>query len=193
MKRGHAMMISQPALMSLNATWQRLMRTSAGDAEPAAGEALHAQDPVLVGTMQDGVDVAAEPSLMVAAVDGGESRAPAARQEGQANPDAIDASAPLAANERRARAAALRAMAFGRDRRFDAARAAFAEAAGLDPLLDLTRTPAFWKLERAAHEAAIDAYLQVGRERDAAVLRARVQSTFRPKPVRPRPQVVLSP
>ncbi|MCC2629805.1 MAG: hypothetical protein K0S14_3455 [Thermomicrobiales bacterium] len=186
-------MISQPALMSLNATWQRLMRTSAGDAEPAAGEALQAQDPVLVDTMQDGVDVAAEPSRMVAAVDGGESRALAARQEGQANPDAIDASAPLAANERRARAAALRAMAFGRDRRFDAARAAFAEAAGLDPLLDLTRTPAFWKLERAAHEAAIDAYLQVGRERDAAVLRARVQSTFRPKPVRPRPQVVLSP
>ena len=79
------------------------------------------------------------------------------------------------------------------ERRFDAARAAFAEAAGLDPLLDLTRTPAFWKLERAAHEAAIDAYLQAGRERDAAVLRARVQSTFRPKPLRPRPQVMLSP
>ena len=84
-------------------------------------------------------------------------------------------------------------MALSRDRRFDAARAAFAEAAGLDPLLDLTRTPAFWKLERAAHEAAIDAYLQAGRERDAAVLRARVQSTFRPKPLRPRPQVMLSP
>jgi hypothetical protein len=84
-------------------------------------------------------------------------------------------------------------MTLSRERRFDAARAAFAEAAGLDPALDLTRTPAFWKLERAAHEAAINAYLQAGRERDAAVLRARVHSTFRPKPLRPRPQVMLIP
>jgi hypothetical protein len=193
MKRGHAMMISQPALICLNATWQRLMRRPAGDVEPAAVVALHVQDLVLAGAIQDGADVAADQSLMAAAVGGDESRAPAARKEGQASSDAVDASTPLAANERRARAAALRAMAFGRDRRFDAARAAFAEAAGLDPLLDLTRTPAFWKLERAAHEAAIDAYLQAGRERDAAVLRARVQSTFRPKPVRSRPQVMLSP
>jgi hypothetical protein len=193
MKRGHAMMISQPALICLNATWQRLMRQSAGAVEPAAIEALHVQDPVLAGVIQDGADVAADQSLMAVAVGGDEGLAPAARKEGQASSDAVDASTPLAANERRARAAALRAMALGRDRRFDAARAAFAEAAGLDPLLDLTRTPAFWKLERAAHEAAIDAYLQAGRDRDAAVLRARVQSTFRPKPVRSRPQVMLSP
>ena len=184
-------MISQPALICLNATWQRLTGESAVDVEPAAAEALHVQDPVLAGAIQDGVDVAAEQSPTVAAV--GESRAPAAREEGRATPGTVDAFTPLAANERRARAAALRAMALGRDRRFDAARAAFAEAAGLDPLLDLTRTPAFWKLERAAHEAAIDAYLQAGRERDAAVLRARVQSTFRPKPLRPRPQVMLGP
>ncbi len=186
------MMISQPALLCLNATWQRLTGESAVDVEPAAAQALHVQDPVLAGAIQDGVDVAAEQSPTVAAV-GGESRAAAAREAGRATPDAVDAFTPLAANERRARAAALRAMALGRERRFDAARAAFAEAAGLDPLLDLTRTPAFWKLERAAHEAAIDAYLQAGRERDAAVLRARVQSTFRPKPLRPRPQVMLGP
>ena len=159
------MMISQPALICLNATWQRLMRISARDVEPTAAQALHVQEPELAGP----------------------------REEEQPVPDIVDAPTPLAANERRARAAALRAMALGRDRRFDAARAAFAEAAGLDPLLDLTRTPAFWKLERAAHEAAIAAYLQAGRERDAAVLRARVQSTFRPKPVRSRPQVMLSP
>lgn len=186
------MMISQPALICLNATWQRLMRKSAREVEPAAAQAPHVQELVLTGAVQDGIDVAAEQSLMAAAVDG-ESRALAAREEGQAIPAAVDASTPLAANERRARAAALRAMAMSRERRFDAARAAFAEAARLDPLLDLTRTPAFWKLERAAHEAAIDAYLQAGRERDAAVLRARVQSTFRPKPLRPRPQVMLSP
>jgi hypothetical protein len=193
MKRGHAMMISQPALICLNATWRRLMRQAIGDVEPAAVEALQVQDPVRAGVIQDGADVAADQSLMAVAVGGDEGLAPAARKEEQASSDAVDASTPLAANERRARAAALRAMALGRDRRFDAARAAFAEAAGLDPLLDLTRTPAFWKLERAAHEAAIDAYLQAGRDRDAAVLRARVQSTFRPKPVRSRPQVMLSP
>jgi hypothetical protein len=193
MKRGHAMMISQPALICLNVTWQRLLRRSVRDGEQNAAQALQVQESVLAGAIPGGVDVVAEPSLMAAAVGGGESRAPAAREEGRAIPDTVDASTPLAANERRARAAALRAMAMGRERRFDAARVAFAEAAGLDPLLDLTRTPAFWKLERAAHEAAIDAYLLAGRERDAAVLRARIQSTFRPKPVRPRAQVMLSP
>ena len=187
------MMISQSALICLNITWQRLTRKPARDVEPAVAEALHVQELVLAGANQDGVDVEAEQPLIASAAAGGESRAPVMREEGQAMPDAVVASTPLAANERRARAAALRAMAMGRERRFDAARAAFAEAAGLDPLLDLTRTPAFWKLERAAHEAAIDAYLQAGRDRDAAVLRARVQSTFRPKPVRPRPQAMLTP
>jgi len=189
------MMISEPALICLNATWQRLMGKSASDMEPAGAQAphVHVQDPLLGGAVQDGFDVAVEQSLVAVADSGVESRAPAAREEGQAIPHAVDASIPLAANERRARAAALRAMALGRERRFDAARTAFAEAAGLDPLLDLTRTPTFWRLERAAHEAAIDAYLLAGRERDAAVLRARVQSTFRPKPVRPRPQVMVNP
>jgi hypothetical protein len=187
------MMISQPALICLNATWQRLMRKPVRDEAPAGAQALHAQELVLAVAIRDDVDVAAEQPPMAVAAAGGEGRAPAAREEGRAIPEAVDSSAPLAANERRARAAALRAMAMSRERRFDAARAAFAEAAGLDPLLDLTRTPAFWRLERAAHEAAIAAYLQAGRERDAAVLRARVQSTFRPKPVRPRPQAMLSP
>jgi len=189
MKRGHAMMISQPALICLTATWQRLMRNSVREMEPAEAQLLEMPAPAdaIVGH----VDAMAESSLMAAAAD--EELAPVPWEDGRVVPAAADVAAPLAANERRARAAALRAMAFGRDRRFDAARTAFAEAAGLDPLLDLTRTPAFWKLERAAHEAAIDAYLQAGRERDAAVLRARVQSTFRPKPLRPRPQVMVSP
>jgi hypothetical protein len=188
-KRGHAMMISQPALNCLNATWQHLMRKSACAAEPGVAQAV--QELVLADPIQGHVEAAADSSLVAAG--GGEALVPVARHQVSVLPATVDIAAPLAANERRARAAALRAMALSRERRFDVARAAFAEAAGLDPLLDLTRTPAFWKLERAAHEAAIDAYLQVGRERDAAVLRARVQSTFRPKPVRPRPQVVLSP
>src|SRR3954451_14492806 len=36
MKRGHAMMISQPAIICLSATWQRLLRKSAGPVESAA-------------------------------------------------------------------------------------------------------------------------------------------------------------
>src|SRR5687768_319549 len=183
------MMISQPALICLSATWQRLIRQSAHGAEPADARAQHAPTPA--DAIQSDVEAAIESPLMAQAA--GESLAPVAQAQGAAVEAHVDVAAPLAANERRARAAALRALALSRERRFDAARAAFAEAAGLDPALDLTRTPAFWKLERAAHEAAIDAYQQAGRDRDAAVLRARVQSTFRPKALRPRPQVVLSP
>ncbi|MCA9880182.1 MAG: hypothetical protein KC442_20450, partial [Thermomicrobiales bacterium] len=94
---------------------------------------------------------------------------------------------PLTANERRARAAALRALAFSRARRFDAAQAAFQAAATLDPALDLTRVPTFWSLERSAHEAAVAAYVAADRPGDAAVLRAKVQSVYRPKPLRARP------
>jgi hypothetical protein len=93
---------------------------------------------------------------------------------------------PLTANERRARAAALRALAFGRARGFGAAEAACLDAATLDPALDLTRVPTFWSLERAAHEAAIAAYVAAGRSGDASVLRAKVQSVYRPKPLRAR-------
>ena len=183
------MMISQPALICLNATWQRLMRRSARDAELAAAQVPHVPDPA--HAIQGDAAPASEATYVAAAA--GESLAPVTREPGPATPAAVAVATPLAANERRARAAALRAMALSRERRFDAARTAFTEAAGLDPVLDLTRTPAFWKLERAAHEAAIDAYLLAGRERDAAVLRARIHSTFRPKPLRPRQQVMLSP
>jgi hypothetical protein len=184
------MMISQPAVNCLNATWQHLMRRSVREVGLDATQVQ--QMSALEDTIQGDIAAAAEASLIAEAV-GDESRALLAQEQGPALGADVDVSAPLAANERRARAAALRAMTLSRERRFDAARAAFAEAAGLDPALDLTRTPAFWKLERAAHEAAINAYLQAGRERDAAVLRARVHSTFRPKPLRPRPQVMVSP
>lgn len=183
------MMISQPALICLTATWQRLMRRSARDVAPAAAQGPHVS--AAAHAIQGDVAPAPESAYVAAAV--GEGLAPLTRESEPVAPAMVDVSTPLAANERRARAAALRAMALSRERRFDAARAAFAEAAGLDPVLDLTRTPAFWNLERAAHEAAIDAYLLAGRERDAAVLRARIHSTFRPKPLRPRQQVMLSP
>ena len=184
------MMISQPALLCLSATWQCLTGRSAPTPASAVDEPTQELTPEAI---QGVGDVATEPLLVAAGVGEGERRTAVSRDEGSAHPARADGSMPLAANERRARAAALRAMALSRERRFAAAGAAFAEAARLDPLLDLTRTPAFWTLERAAHEAAIDAYAQAGRERDAAVLRARVQSTFRPKPLRPRPQAMLSP
>jgi hypothetical protein len=88
---------------------------------------------------------------------------------------------PLTVRERRARAAALRALALSRTRRFNGARDAFIEASTLDPQLDLTRIPMFWSLERAAHEAAIEAYQATGREADATVLRAQVRTTYRPR------------
>jgi hypothetical protein len=191
MNRGRPMMISQPAIMCLNATWQRLTGRSARGAAPTAEQPL--PEPALADLNQVGADVATESLLVSAAAGESESLAAEAREQRPARPARPDAPLPLAANERRARAAALRAMTLSRERRFAAAAAAFAEAARLDPVLDLTRTPAFWSLERAAHEAAIDAYAQAGRERDAAVLRARVQSTFRPKPLRPRPQATVSP
>jgi hypothetical protein len=188
MNRGDAMMISQPALICLNATWQRLMRRSASVQAPAAAQIL--EMPIPADAIQGDFADAPEASLAVAAV--GKPLAPEAQEQSSAVSSEIGVTIPLAANERRARAAALRAMLLSRERRFDSARTAFAEAADLDPALDLTRTPAFWKLERAAHEAAIEAYVQAGRDRDAAVLRARIQSTFRPKPLRPRSQVMLT-
>jgi hypothetical protein len=178
------MMISQPALLCLEATWRRL--TGRADALDPSLEA-----PALPALAFESADlpVAVEPTALVRDA----HSAPLVPTFSPAPAPAIDPSAPLTAAESRARAAALRALAFSRQRQFGSAQTAFAEAARLDPLLDLTRTPDFWKLERAAHEAAIAAYLDAGRERDAAVLRARVQSTYRPKPLRPRPKPVFSP
>jgi hypothetical protein len=183
------MMISQPAMMCLNATWQRLTGRVTPSGVPAAAQPLPESLPMEV--IEGEVDVASEP-LLVATAGEEKTLAGEARDQVPTLPPRVDVSMPLAANERRARAAALRAMALSRERRFDAAKAAFAEAARLDLGLDLTRTPAFWTLERAAHEAAIEAYARVGRDGDAAVLRARVHSTFRPKPLRTRKPVVLS-
>jgi hypothetical protein len=189
-RRGHAMMISQPAVLCLSVTWRRLTGRFAADAEPALPHVLAGA--VEVAPPVFATDVA-EPYRQRSASPESARPVPGIPEQSQMAVHGTASVLPLSANERRARAAALRALALSRGRRFDAAGAAFTEAARLDPLLDLTRTPAFWKLERAAHEAAVDAYVQAGRERDAAVLRARVQSTFRPKPLRPRQHVVLTP
>jgi hypothetical protein len=92
----------------------------------------------------------------------------------------------LTPDERRARAIALRGLCQSRAHRFDAARASFVEATLMDPKLDLAKMPDFWRLPSGAHQAAIEAYEQVGRRRDAAALTAAVRTTFRPKLFRTR-------
>lgn len=102
------------------------------------------------------------------------------------NEEANDAGVPLTAQERRARSAALRGLLHGRQRRFEAAQAAFTEAARLDPELTLESVPTFWDMERGAHEAAVRAYTEAGRGSDASLLASRLRTTFRPRLVSPR-------
>jgi hypothetical protein len=92
----------------------------------------------------------------------------------------------LTVDERRARAAAVRALVSARDGRFDQARACFVEAANLDPHLDLSSLPTFWDLPRGGIQAAIEGYELAGREQDALHLAANLNYTFRPKLVRRR-------
>ena len=66
----------------------------------------------------------------------------------------------------------------------------FAEAADLDPRLDLTTVPRFWDLPRAAHDCAVAALEQVGRSREASRLLAIVNRRFRPKLVHQRPRQI---
>lgn len=194
------MIISQPALLCLTSLWSNLIgHATAREPQPVKARKPAAPPAAAIeraAAIRE-VRLAQATSLPVA-----QPEPLLARQEPPASPAplqveersvvvpevvvALSGVGPLTANERRARAAALRALAFSRARRFDAARIAFEDAATLDPLLDLTRVPSFWSLERAAHEAAIAAYTGANRPGDAAVLRAKVQSVYRPKPLRTR-------
>lgn len=100
---------------------------------------------------------------------------------------------PLTATERRARAAALRGLLLARQRRFDAAERAFAEAIRLDPALDLATVPTFWELERSAHEAVVRVYDAHGHARRAALLTARLQQRFRPRLLPTRASLAVAP
>lgn len=86
-------------------------------------------------------------------------------------------------DERRAWAIAHRGIARAREGRIDEARDDFATAATLDPTLDLTTLPGFWRLSQAAHQAAVEAYELAGRCPDAAALTATVRAMFRPRPL----------
>ncbi len=88
---------------------------------------------------------------------------------------------PLSPAEERARAAAVQGFVRARDGNHQQATEHFAEAARLDPELDLSTIPGFWTLPRAAHDAAAAAYEQADRERDAWRLRAVIRRTYRPR------------
>ena len=195
------MIVTQPALLCLSSFWSNLTGRASARAVQADAALRPASPPSAAVERAAAIrderlrhaaqSAMPQPELPVARQDmvvtneaiGEESAAPTVPPR----EPAPSGTGPLTANERRARAAALRALAFGRARRFDAAQAAFQDAATLDPALDLTRVPTFWSLERGAHEAAIAAYVAADRTGDAAVLRAKVQSVYRPKPLRTRP------
>jgi hypothetical protein len=176
------MIVSEPARYVLHSTAQRWLRRllarPAGEPAWDEGEA----DALLPGSL----------SLFDA---GGRIMVPAtALPEPIAEPVAAEVGAPieapptpLSAEERRARAAAVRGLMQARDGRFDQARERFAEAAQLDPSLDLASVPTFWSLPRGAQQAAVEALHIAGREEDAALLAAEISYTFRPKLVRRRP------
>jgi hypothetical protein len=88
--------------------------------------------------------------------------------------------ASLPQNLREARAHAVRALYAARAGDLNAARRAFALAAA-EPTLDLCDVPGFWKLPRRAMLAAVDAYEEAGRLRDASALSARIRTMFRPR------------
>ena len=172
------MVISQPALVCLHATWHRflgkplsLWRRLDGRLRPRAG--ARPQAPT-----GDGEPMAPVTSMAEPAADGAVG----------SPVTSVDETPPLTATERRARTAAFRGLLLARQRRFAAAQTAFIEAVRLDPALELTAIPTFWHLERGAHEAAVRAYAEVGRPREAAMLTARLRSTFRPRLVTRRPK-----
>jgi hypothetical protein len=98
-------------------------------------------------------------------------------------------SAALAPWEQRARIVALRGLSQARAGEYDQARETFRDAVTLDRSLDLRRLPAFWKLPRPAHDAAVAALYAAERHRDAAALRADLKTRFRPRvlPEKPLP------
>lgn len=84
--------------------------------------------------------------------------------------------------ERGARSASIRGLFLARGGRFDEARSAFAIAAE-EPSIDLTAIPGFWDLSRGGMHAAVDAYEEAGRFREASALGARIRLKYRPRSV----------
>lgn len=84
--------------------------------------------------------------------------------------------------ERSARSSGVRGLFLARSGQTDEARVAFATAAS-ELSVDLAAIPGFWTLSRAGMLAAVAAYNDVERYRDAAALGARIRLTYRPRSV----------
>jgi len=96
----------------------------------------------------------------------------------------------LSESERQARLAAVRGVFAAREGNFDAA-AEFFLMAAREPRIDFGEVPGFWRLPRRAMQAAIDAYEEAGRLREASAMTARIRIVFRPRPLRqPRPRLL---
>jgi hypothetical protein len=178
-----AMMISDPAFVVLEETRVGLLARIAGlfrlRRRAVARAQYAASADAGAGTVE--IDVASIAADSPAAVpDASLATRPSGSVPG------VSAGDDLTAGERRARAIALRGFSQARDHQFDDARVSFAEAAALDPGLDLAKLPDFWRLPLGAQQAAIEAYEHVGRPRDAAELTAAARTMFRPRPVRLR-------
>jgi hypothetical protein len=183
------MVISEPGLICLETSDYRLLRgfaalwfgpreASADPAYPGSERPPVRVEPALVALEIAASAIEAEP--IVSETSGGD-------EEQRVTDEAErDETTPLTAQERRARAAALRGLLLGRQRRFTAAQAAFTEASRLDPGLSLESVPTFWEMERGAHEAAVRAYVDAGRSYEASMLASRLRTTYRPRLINPR-------
>jgi hypothetical protein len=87
----------------------------------------------------------------------------------------------LSPREQKARVVALRGLSQAREGEFAAARETFGDAIRLDPDLDLSRLPSFWKQPRQTHDCVVDALYDADRTRDAAALIANLRTRFRPR------------
>lgn len=89
--------------------------------------------------------------------------------------------------QRGARSSAVRGLFLARSGRFRDARTAFAVAAS-EPAIDLTAIPGFWDLPRTGMMAAVHAYEDARRFRDASALNARIRLTYRPRSISALPE-----
>jgi hypothetical protein len=179
------MVISDPALQLIEDTRSRFRRRL-GDLCRLRRGGVHSQYAPSEATIPV---VASQPVEAEPMFEPGVRPVPSPAEEASPGPKRFDSEAReivLTAEERRARAIALRGLCQSRAHRFEAARASFVEATTMDPVLDLAKLPDFWRLPQGAHQAAIAAYEQVGRTRDAAALTASVRSMFKPRLFRPR-------
>ena len=170
------MVISEPAVAGLELTrervqrvvaegWARLRSQLAGDpASSISGRPSVACS--VTSRLDTDPQIAATPASAVPA-----------ESDPEPDPNALS----LTPTERRARASAVRGLMLARKRCYGTAQEAFAEAATLDPALDLASVPTFWELHRAGQETAVRGYERAGRIRDAAVLAGTLRYTFRPR------------